>query len=197
MGDHFIAPPASQSYYQLRNYPDQCLKEPCVPVLPTTLLDDDLIPRMKEILEQHRGLGLAAQQVGSCWAVALMRLTTFGIDDIRSSFSKPLDDQLPRFVIVTINPRIVKKSPEMSVHIGEGCLSAQSSDGVSFRTSVRRHQWVVMEWQNEQRETRKRKFIGLDAVIIQHELDHLAGKCIVDGLERPQRRQLHRLLGIA
>lgn len=191
-------PQVSTSYYQLRSYPDPCLKEKAVPVSPTTDLDDDLLPRMKEILAEHKGLGLASQQVGSLWAVALMMLTKVTVETLLFDANMPqvVKDMQLRELTVAINPKILEHSKEMAVHIGEGCLSAQSKSGEYFRTSVRRYQWVVMRWENEARKQMTRKLSGLDAIVAQHEIDHLAGKCIVDGLERPQRRQLHRLMGI-
>jgi peptide deformylase len=134
---------------------------------------------MKRILAEERGLGLAAQQVGSVWRVALLCLTD-------GAFS-------PKTTVVAINPRIVARSKKTVLSIGEGCLSVQAR-GRYFRTSVRRHEWVRLAYLDEGGNEHSVRLEGMDAVIAQHECDHLDGKCIVDGVSRQQRRRAERLV---
>lgn len=166
----------------LRVHGDPILKTPAIPV---RSLDDlgengaDLFYEMRRIMEAAGGVGLAAQQAGLVWRVAIARLTTH-----------------KREVAVFVNPRIVERSPELGYVIQEGCLSApMNATGTAFfRTSVRRHAWVVVEHDQFHPDFGKRthrvRLEGFDAQILQHECDHLDGRCIMDKLPRPQRRRL-------
>lgn len=166
------------SQYRLRFLGDPVLKLAADDVRPDTDVRD-LVREMKRILGEEQGLGLSAQQVGSVWRVALMRLRD-------GSFSQ----QKP---VVAINLRITARSKKTELHVGEGCLSVQAR-GRFFRTSVHRHTWVRVTYLDEDRKEHSVRLEAMDAIIAQHECDHLDGKCIVDGLSRQQRRQAERLV---
>src|SRR5438309_11270607 len=90
---------------QIRQYPDAALKMPARPV---EEFDDDLrrlVERMKQLMVDASGIGLAATQVG-----VLQRLFVFQRDE----------DE----VVALANPEIVERSAETSVD-DEGCLSIQ------------------------------------------------------------------------
>lgn len=152
---------------------DPVLKEPARDVTSIADLPYMLIPDMKRILAREKGLGLAAQQVGSTWRVALLKLS----------------GQL----MVAINLRIIDRSAEMHTSKREGCLSVQGN-GEYFRVDVQRHARVTIEYRGEDFAMHTLELEGLDAVIAQHEADHLDGKCIVDGLCRQQRRRAEQLV---
>lgn len=164
----------AHAQYRLRFLGDPVLKIKADDVQPDTDVSE-LIYALKRILKEETGMGLAAQQVGSLWRVALMVL--FGQRHL------------------TINPRIVEKSEATVISKGEGCLSVQSHKGHYFRTDVRRREWVRLAYLDEQRGECERLLTGMDAIVAQHECDHLDGRCIVDGLSRQQRRQAERFVG--
>src|SRR3982751_5027521 len=90
---------------QIRQYPDAALKMQARPV---EELDDELqslVERMKLLMRDAQGIGLAATQVG-----VLRRLFVF----------QPDEDE----VIAVVNPEIVERSEEAEV-ADEGCLSIQ------------------------------------------------------------------------
>ncbi len=90
---------------QIRQYPDAALRMTAREV---ETFDDDLrrlIERMKGLMEDARGVGLAATQVG-----VLRRLFVL----------KPGEDE----ALALVNPRIVERSDETAVE-DEGCLSLQ------------------------------------------------------------------------
>src|SRR3954467_7529990 len=90
---------------QIRQYPDAALKMPARPV---DQFDGELVKlveRMKQLMHDASGIGLAATQVG-----VLQRLFVF----------QPNEDD----VVAVVNPEIVERSEETDV-ADEGCLSIQ------------------------------------------------------------------------
>jgi peptide deformylase len=75
---------------------------------------------------------------------------------------------------VMINPewQPSKAPPET---ITEGCYSVGKK---TFRVSRAKYGWA--KWQTINGEWREEKIKGLPAVVFQHELDHLDGKCCID-----------------
>ena len=105
----------------------------------------------------HRGLGIAAPQVG-----------------ISERFFIMVPDSEP-FVI--INPRLLDKS-STRVKDWEGCLSIPG-----IRGKVPRYKSIVVEFMTTDGETVKAELKGWPARIFQHELDHLDGIVFLDRLE--------------
>lgn len=149
------------SDYRLRYRGDPILREKALGAGDEII---KLVPAMKRILAEQGGQGLAAQQVGSTCRVALCR---FGRDE------EPT---------VCINLSIVARSREVAVNRGEGCLSwpEKEGHGTYVRVNVRRHKRVFAEWQDESGDVHSRWLSGMDAIVAQHECDHLNGICIAD-----------------
>jgi peptide deformylase len=152
----------------LRRFGDPILKAPATHVAPDADVSG-LVYELKETLAVHRGLGLAAQQIGSTQRVAL--ITVAGK------------------VVVAINLEIVERSKATVLSTHEGCLSVRQN-GRLFRMNVRRHQHVVARWEDEDRREHTQRLGGLDAIVAQHEAEHLDGRCIVDRLEPHQLERL-------
>jgi peptide deformylase len=72
-----------------------------------------------------------------------------------------------------VNP-VIKERSEQTVKGEEGCLSYPG-----VKADVYRHVWVIVEYYTHDWEKVTRKVDGFEAVIIQHELDHLDGVCRV------------------
>lgn len=134
---------------------------------PLDLKVQKLIPKMFEIMEKERGIGLAAPQIGSS-----LRLVTIQIKN-------------KKFVL--INPEIVSHSKKMSIH-EEGCLSLP---GKEF--PIVRYNTVTVEFTNELGRKRKIKTGGLLAIAFQHEIDHLDGFLMSDRFD--EQRVLREKLG--
>lgn len=160
--------------YSLRLLGDPVLEQPSVPVEPGTDLGN-LIPEMRRILAEQKGLGLAAPQVGSLHRIALMRFSSGE-------------------VVVAINLEVRQRSLMRQMSIDEGCLSVQHK-GKFHRVNIKRHRQVTAAWQDvDTGEIVVRRLSGLDAILVQHECDHLDGRCVVGGTDPKQRAKAMRFL---
>jgi peptide deformylase len=149
---------------QIRQYPDPVLRMEARPVED---FDDDLVrlvDRMKELMKDANGVGLAANQVG-----VLRRVFVFS----------PEDD----VVAVVVNPKLAGKS-EAADTDDEGCLSMQ---GIAI--PVERPVSIRIEGRDERGKEVSFDLEGLSARIAQHELDHLDGTLIIDRTTDEGRRE--------
>ena len=149
---------------QIRQYPDPVLRMEARPVED---FDDDLVrmvDRMKELMKDANGVGLAANQVG-----VLRRVFVFS----------PEDD----VVEAVVNPELVSKGKDVETD-DEGCLSMQ---GISI--PVERPVSVRIEGRDERGKEVSFDLEGLPARIAQHELDHLDGTLILDRTTSDGRRE--------
>ena len=150
---------------QVRQYPDAVLRMQAREV---ESFDDDLaslVERMRHLLRDANGIGLAATQVG-----VLRRVFLF----------LPDPEQDP---VALVNPRIVESSDER-VSDDEGCLSLQ---GVVV--PVDRDERVTVEASDPEGNEIRFELEGLPARIAQHELDHLDGVLILDRTTPEGRRE--------
>ncbi len=156
----------------VRQYPDPALR---VPATPIGAVDDDirsLVERMADIMRRSHGVGLAAPQIG-----VLQRVFVY-----RSGADDP--------VRVLINPELDVKSEEMETDT-EGCLSLL---GGEVTVPVERHVRVVARGLDESGASVEVEAEGLEARVIQHELDHLDGVLIIDRAPKEDRRAALREL---
>ena len=121
----------------------------------TRRLMDDLF----EPMHAANGIGLAAPQVGENIRLILVRL------NIKSKTEN---------LAVMVNPEIVHRSKE-EVMTEEGCLSLPSICVKVFRAKE-----IIVSFETMKREKMSLKLSGLNARIIQHEIDHLNGVLIAD-----------------
>jgi peptide deformylase len=151
---------------QIRQYPEPVLREPARPVAE---FSDDLralVTRMTRLMDDANGVGLAGNQVG-----LLRRLLVYRPDR---------EDAEPRAIV---NPRIVERSDETASD-EEGCLSLGP-----LRVPVERHVRVSVEAQDENGEPVRVDAEGLEARVLQHEIDHLDGVLIIDRTTPEARRE--------
>jgi peptide deformylase len=149
---------------QIRQYPDPVLRMAARPV---EEFDDDLhrlVERMKDLMKDANGVGLAATQVG-----VLRRVFVFAPDDER--------------VLVLVNPQLKTSADEVDTD-DEGCLSIQ---GVTV--PVERSTSVRLEGRDEQGQEVGYDLDGMSARIAQHEFDHLDGKLMIDRTTPEARRE--------
>lgn len=134
-----------------------------------------LIKAMLETMREHKGIGLAAPQVGINEQILV---------------ADTGDGEGP---IAVINPKIIKKSG--SGKMEEGCLSIP---GVVI--NIKRPSKVTVRFMDENGKEIEKDFIDLWARVIQHETDHLNGKLIVDyaGIlaKKKIKQQLKELEGL-
>jgi peptide deformylase len=154
----------------IRRLGDPVLKSRATPV---DRFDDSLrtqAQRMAGIMNDAIGVGLAAPQLG-----VSQRLLVYRIGP---------DAQ----VIVLANPEIEWTS-EDSETLEEGCLSLPG-----IQVDVERPVHVRVRARDELGEDRTVEASGLEARVIQHEMDHLDGVLILDRTTREQRREAMREL---
>jgi peptide deformylase len=155
---------------QVRQYPDPVLRMQARDVED---FDDDLaslVERMRHLLHDANGLGLAATQVG-----VLRRVFLFLPDPEEEA-------------VALVNPKLVEPSDER-VSDEEGCLSLQ---GVVI--PVERHERVTVEATDSEGDEVRLELEGLPARIAQHELDHLDGVLILDRTTPDARREALAIL---
>ena len=152
---------------QIRQYPDPVLRMRANEV---EELDDSvasLVERMTALMQEARGVGLAAPQVG-----VLRRVLVYQTSD-----SDP--------VVALVNPQVVSTSDEREA-AEEGCLSLGAATVV---VPVERAISLTVEGTSPSGEPLTVEAEGLEARVIQHELDHLDGVLIVDRTAPDERRE--------
>lgn len=78
-------------------------------------------------------------------------------------------------IFFMINPRIVAKSKEVRT-VKSNCGSIRLREKIE----IERHEWVEVEFRDEEGRSRKEKFEGAFGSTLQHEIDHNMGILIVD-----------------
>ena len=151
---------------QIRQYPEPVLREPAQPV---TEFSDDLralTARMIRLMDDASGVGLAGNQVGLLRRVLVYR------PDREDAEARAL-----------VNPEFVEQSDETESD-EEGCLSLGP-----LRVPVERHLRVSVKAQDENGEPVQVDAEGLEARILQHEIDHLDGVLTIDRTTPEERRR--------
>jgi peptide deformylase len=146
--------------------PDPLLRTMSAPV---ERIDDDLRKLADDMLESMYdapGVGLAAVQVGV--PRRLIVLDTAKGDD-------------PPSPLVMINPEIVALGEDLRLH-EEGCLSIPD-----VRIDIERPASVTVKFLDRDGKPQELSAEGLLATAIQHEIDHLNGRLIIDFLSRLKR----------
>jgi len=144
---------------------------------PVKEIDDDirrLVDKMTDIMLEHRGVGLAAPQVGIG-----LRLFIIALDGKRESIK------------VYINPKVTVTSDELDSY-DEGCLSVPG-----VYTKIRRYKKCKVTATDLQGKTFTEEAEGLYARALQHENDHLEGMTIVNRMGQAakiaHRKELKKL----
>ncbi len=122
-----------------------------------------LIAAMFETMESHKGIGLAAPQVGISEQI-------FIVDTGKDAFA-------------VINPKIVKGAGQDVME--EGCLSIPNT-----HVAIKRFKVIDVEFIDETNRRVKAKLSGLAAKVFQHEYDHLMGKLIIDYLSPEDQKKV-------
>lgn len=134
-----------------------------------TLFDDSLSALANEmisVMAAARGLGLAAVQLGELKRIIVTCATEDGENGEPS---------------VLVNPRIIKSSVETR-ETNEGCLSIPG-----VRLAFNRPSTITVEYQDLEGNVKTLTATGMLATCIQHEVDHLDGKLIVDHVSKLKR----------
>jgi len=141
-------------------------------------VDDSLKKLTEDMLEtmyEGSGIGLAATQVDVHKRVIVV--------DISEKKDEPL---------VLINP-VLKKviDPELKVY-SEGCLSVPG-----FYEELERPSEIELSFQDVNGQDQTLIANGLLSVVVQHEMDHLEGKMMVDSISNVKREMIRKKLSKA
>jgi peptide deformylase len=151
---------------QVRQYPDPVLRMQAREVEALDEAVAALVERMSRLMEEARGVGLAAPQLG-----ILRRILVY-----QASEEAP--------VSALVNPRLVSSTDELTVE-EEGCLSLGAATIV---VEVERPLGVTIEATTPAGEPVRIEAEGLEARVLQHELDHLNGVLTIDRTTPEHRR---------
>ena len=152
---------------KIRTYGDSCLRKKSKAIKDVGPSERFLINAMIETMRSHKGIGLAAPQIG-------LNEQLFVVDVGDGPF-------------VVINPQIIKKSG--SDIMEEGCLSIPE-----VLIKVKRAESITVVYTDENNRPVELKCSGLLAKVIQHESDHLNGKLIVDYASLPEKIKFKKKL---
>ncbi len=146
--------------------PDETLKKISSPIEKVGQNEKKLIKDLFETMYHSNGIGLAAVQVG-----ILKRILVIDISDKKEQ-KKPIS---------FINPIIKKISNETSIY-EEGCLSIPDTF-----IEIERPKICEVEYIDIDGKKRNLKCDGLLSTCLQHEINHLDGKLIIDNLSKLKR----------
>lgn len=158
---------------EIRKYPDSVLRKKCVQIEEITDREIKLFEEMLFTMRHYAGIGLAAPQIGIAKNLI--------VADIGEG------------AIKLANPKILKT--EGLDKLEEGCLSIP---GVAV--NIERPYEIIISGLNENNQLIEIKAKGLLARVLQHEIDHLKGKLIIDylnlfekfKLRLPKRRKVEQ-----
>jgi peptide deformylase len=154
----------------VRKYGDPVLKSRALEI---DRFDDalrDEVRRMGQLMHDSLGIGLAATQVGVMHRVLVYRVE-------------------PEAAIAALVNPVLEWASDEKEGMEEGCLSLPG-----VLVGVDRHIHVRVAARDETGERILVEASGLEARVIQHEMDHLDGVLILDRTARDERKQAMRVL---
>jgi peptide deformylase len=155
---------------QVRQYGDPVLRTKARPI---DVFDDALraeVARMGALMSDSLGIGLAATQVGVPHRLLVYRV----------------EQDAP--VNALVNP-VIEFSSEDEESAEEGCLSLPA-----VHVEVERPIFVRVRAKDEHGDDVVVEASGLEARVIQHEVDHLDGVLILDRTPKDQRKEAMRAM---
>jgi peptide deformylase len=168
--DPEVAERRRRALAQVRQYGDPVLRASARPV---DVFDDELrteVARMGALMTDSLGIGLAATQVG-----ILHRLLVYRVEP-----DAPVN--------ALVNP-VIEFSSDDEEWAEEGCLSLPA-----VHVEVERPVFVRVRAVDEHGDDVVVEASGLEARVIQHEVDHLDGVLILDRTPKDQRKEAMRAL---
>ena len=148
-------------------WPDPRLKAVAAPV---GVVDDEVLEtwvRMLEAMYAMPGVGLAAPQIGVSRRLAVVDCEQGGRAPVRLA-----------------DPEIIDLATEMREHEE----ASPNLPGVSAK--VKRPAWALVSYIGENGIRTRRRFEGLWATSVQHQIDHLNGMLFIDRLSRTKRQMV-------
>ena len=151
--------PREPETVRIVKYPHPTLRHPSKPLRRVDAELKKFVAEMFELMYEHRGIGLAANQVDLPYQFFIVNVTG--------------DKAAKEEEHVLINPMIVKR--DGNIEADEGCLSLPD-----IFAPVRRSERIVATAYTLTGEEKQYDVDGMLARVIQHEYDHLEGKLFID-----------------
>ncbi len=170
---------------EILTVPHPALTRKCRLVGPDEFTDGlrTFISDLAETMYAAPGVGLAAPQVGD-----LRRIIVTDPGNAKREEDESGKPRRPRFAAM-VNPVVLEASRERILW-EEGCLSVPD-----FNEDVARPRRVLIRWLDERGASHQNWFEDYDAIVVQHEMDHLEGTVILDKVSRLKKsRYLSRRL---
>ena len=143
--------------------PDEILKKVSEPIEKIGINEKKLIDNLFETMYSSNGIGLAAVQIGILKRILVVDVST------KDEKNQP---------IVLVNPVIKNLSNEKSIY-EEGCLSIPETF-----IEIERPKICEVEYIDRKGSKKILKCDGLLSTCVQHEINHLDGKLIIDHLSK-------------
>lgn len=159
-------------------FPDNILREKSKTV---TAFDEgtiDFINRLKFTMDSNKGcVGIASPQVGVLKKIVIVDVTNHKKATQKSG------------LLTLINPEILSNG---GIRINrEGCLSVPD-----FTGNVERALNISVKYQDEFGTEHKLETSGFEAVVVQHEIDHLDGIIFLDRIKNIKRDLFKRVVSM-
>jgi len=160
-------------------FPDPILRKPSKIV---THFDKNLQAIIKNLVltmkSQPLGIGIAAPQIGILMQIAVV--------DVSARVKRARR-------LYLINPEVLETRDEIISR--EGCMSLPE-----YTAYLKRFNWVRVKWTDQHGKSQVKTSEGIEAICIQHEMDHLKGQLFIDRVtslktdmmprgSRPRRRK--------
>ena len=140
---------------QIRIYGDDILRKKCKPIAKIGDEEREILDQMVKKMRESGGVGLAACQVGLNRQLLVVDLANKALK--------------------LANPKICKRAGKQVIE--EGCLSLPQ-----IQVKVKRSKKIKLEALDEHNQQIFIDAEDLLAIVLQHEIDHLHGKMIIDYL---------------
>ena len=144
----------------IKKYPDNILRKQCKPIEEITEKEIELFQDMLFTMEHFAGVGLAAPQIGIA----------------RKMIVAEVDNR----IIKLANPQIVGMRGADSM--AEGCLSVPD-----VTVDIQRPDEVIVQGLDDKGNIVEMRMEGLLARVVQHEIDHLNGRLIIDYMNMAEK----------
>ena len=148
---------------EIRIYPDPLLMKKAGKVQNIDGQVKEIVDRMREAMHSHRGIGLAAPQIG-----ILSQIIIVGLGESCRAF---------------INPELAEGEGESILE--EACLSLPL-----LEVPVKRKEKVFIQARDLDGNEVNLEVSGFPSRVVQHEIDHLHGILIIDHITRLKRKLL-------
>ena len=144
----------------IRKYPDKLLREQCKPVEEITEKEIELFQDMLFTMKHFSGIGLAAPQIGIA--------------------KKIIVAEVDNRIIKLANPQIV--GMKGADNMAEGCLSVPD-----VTVDIQRPNEVIVQGLDDKGNIVEIRMEDLLARVVQHEIDHLNGRLIIDYMNMAEK----------